>query len=153
MGAKLRGFSETTPKYRPFPPPTDYITLTLNYDYKTPGYLEHLLQGHRKWKVQGSLGLKLIMKCCQKNVFSLSFSVEIESSISMKGREFQSRGKRLKYSLLWILFLGLEWRSLKNVADRVVVVMNSWMLKGRSFVFTHLIKNRMSLISYSIIRG
>ena len=95
------------------------------------------------------------MKCCQKNVFSLSFSVEIESSISIKGREFQSRGKRLKYSLLWILFLGLEWRSLKNVADRVVVlkVMNSWMLKGRSFAFTHLIKNRMSLISYSIIRG
>ena len=83
------------------------------------------------------------MKCCQKNVFSLSFSVEIESSISIKGREFQSRGKRLKYSLLWILFLGLEWRSLKNVADRVVVVlkvMNSWMLKGRSFAFTHLIK-------------
>ena len=122
----------------------------------TTGYLEHLLQGHRKWKVQGLLGLKLIMKCCQKNVFSLSFSVEIESSISIKGREFQSRGKRLKYSLLWILFLGLEWRSLKNVADRVVVVlkvMNSWMLKGRSFVFTHLIKNRMSLISYSIIRG
>ena len=81
----------------------------------TTGYLEHLLQGHRKWKVQGLLGLK----CCQKNVFSLSFSVEIESSISIKGREFQSRGKRLKYSLLWILFLGLEWRSLKNVADRV----------------------------------
>ena len=126
--------------------------------------------------MQGLIGLKLIMKCCQKNVFSLSFSVEIESSISIKGREFQSRGKRLKYtcalrrvhsviipygtylwySLLWILFLGLEWRSLKNVADRVVVVlkvMNSWMLKGRSFVFTHLIKNRMSLISYSIIRG
>ena len=79
------------------------------------------------------------MKCCQKNVFSLSFSVEIESSISIKGREFQSRGK---YSLLWILFLGLEWRSLKNIADRVVVVlkvMNSWMLKGRSFAFTHLI--------------
>ena len=96
------------------------------------------------------------MKCCQKNVFSLSFSVEIESSISIKGREFQSRGKRLKYSLLWILFLGLEWRSLKNIADRVVVVlkvMNSWRLKGRSFAFTDLIKNRMSLISYSIIRG
>ena len=29
MGAKLRDFSETTPKYRPFPPPTNYITLKL----------------------------------------------------------------------------------------------------------------------------
>ena len=83
--------------------------------------------------MEGLLGLKLIIICCQKNVFSLSFIVEIESSMSIKGREFQSRGKRLKYSLLWILFLGFEWRSLKNVADRVVVVlkvMNLWMLKG-----------------------
>ena len=43
------------------------------------------------------LGIKVDYKMLPKNFLSLAFRVEIDSSISIKGREFRSLGMRLKY--------------------------------------------------------
>ena len=63
------------------------------------------------------------MKYCQKNFQSFAFRVIIDNFISIRGREFHKLGIGLKHSLLWMLSLDLEWRNLKKVDKRILVLL------------------------------